>query len=91
MKRVRHHPALAWQNTPAFMRALTERDGPAARALRFAILTAARVGEVRGARWREIDLDAKMWIVPANRMKASGCTACLCRCPLYLCSWRCSY
>jgi integrase len=71
VKRVRHHPALAWQNTPAFMRALTERDGTAARALRFAILTAARVGEVRGARWREIDLDANMWIVPGDRMKTS--------------------
>jgi integrase len=40
-----------------------------ARALRFAILTAARSGEVRGARWEEIDFDAAMWIIPAPRMK----------------------
>ena len=40
-------------------------------ALRFAILTAARVGEVRGARWKEMDLEAKIWVVPGDRMKAS--------------------
>ena len=42
-----------------FMAALAERDGIAALALRFTILTAARTGEVRGMRWREVDLDAK--------------------------------
>ncbi|HVC56689.1 MAG TPA: tyrosine-type recombinase/integrase, partial [Stellaceae bacterium] len=42
----------------------------AARALEFAILTAARTGEVLGARWGEVDLDAKVWVVPAGRMKA---------------------
>jgi integrase len=71
VKRVRHHPALAWQEVGAFMGALTERQGSAGQALRFAILTAARVGEVRGARWREIDLGAKLWVVPGDRMKAS--------------------
>jgi integrase len=71
VKRVRHHPALSWQETGAFLGALTERQGAAMQALRFAILTAARVGEVRGARWKEMDLEAKLWVVPADRMKAS--------------------
>ena len=70
VKHVRHHPALAWREVPAFFDALTEHRGPAVQALRFAILTAARVGEVRGAQWREIDLEAKLWVVPADRMKS---------------------
>ena len=70
VKRVRHRPALAWQEMGAFMAALAERDGISAQALRFAILTAARTGEVRGMRWREVDLDAKVWAVPGDRMKA---------------------
>jgi integrase len=49
---------------------LREQEGTAARALEFAILTAARTGEVIGARWSEIDLLAKVWTVPAERMKA---------------------
>ncbi len=52
------------------MTALAERNGIAAQALRFVILTAARTGEVRGMRWREVDLDAKVWTVPGDRMKA---------------------
>ena len=47
-----------------------QRDGIAARAVEFAILTACRSGEVRGAKWAEIDLDAKLWTIPAERMKA---------------------
>jgi integrase len=70
IKRVRHHAALPWHEMPQFMTALMERDGIAAQTLRFAILTAARVGEVRGMRWREVDLDAKVWVVPGDRMKA---------------------
>jgi len=70
VKRVRHRPALAWQDTCAFMAALAERDGISAQALRFVILTAARTGEARGMRWREVDLDAKVWVVPGDRMKA---------------------
>jgi integrase len=64
-----HHAALPYCEVPAFMRALRERDGIAARALEFAILTAARTGEVLGARWEEIDLTASTWTVPASRMK----------------------
>jgi integrase len=52
------------------MAELRNRDAFAARALEFTILTAARSGEVYGARWSEIDLEAKVWTVPASRMKA---------------------
>ena len=65
-----HHRAVSIDAAPEFMRALRMRDGMAARALEFAILTAARSGEVRGAQWDEIDLHSKVWTVPANRMKA---------------------
>ena len=66
-----HHAALPWQQAPLFMVALRQRTAPAARALELAILTAARASEVLGARWREIDLDAGLWTVPAERMKAT--------------------
>ncbi len=65
-----HHAALPYPAAPAFMAELAKRDGLSARALEFAILTAARSGEVRGATWDEIDTDAKLWTVPAQRMKA---------------------
>ena len=68
-KRVRHHPALPFAELPAFMAELRERDSISARALEFAILTAARTSEVIGAKWSEIDLDAGVWTVPAERMK----------------------
>jgi integrase len=67
--KVEHHPALPYRELPAFMAELRKRDGVAARALEFLILTAARTGEVTGARWSEVDLDAKVWTVPAGRMK----------------------
>jgi len=70
LRKVAHHEALPWAEVPAFMQRLRAREGMGARALEFAILTAARSGEVRGARWGEIDLDAKIWTVPAHRMKA---------------------
>ncbi|MGH7022022.1 MAG: tyrosine-type recombinase/integrase [Caulobacteraceae bacterium] len=65
-----HHAALAFDLVPAFIADLAARPAVAARALEFAILTAARSGEVLGARWEEIDLDRKVWTVPAERMKA---------------------
>lgn len=68
--RTQHLPSLPWQRVGEFMLALRSREGMAARALEFAILTASRSGEVRGARWSEIDLDAKVWTIPAERMKA---------------------
>ena len=66
---VRHHPALPYQQASAFMAALRLREGIAARAVEFAILTATRSGEVRGALWSEIDFDAALWVIPGERMK----------------------
>lgn len=66
---VKHHPALQVADVPRFMTALRGAQGTGARALEFAILTAARSGEVRGATWREIDMKATLWAVPAERMK----------------------
>jgi integrase len=68
--RVRHHAALPWGEVAAFMAEMRSREGVAARALEFAILTAARTNEVIGARWAEIDFDAATWTIPAERMKA---------------------
>ena len=68
--KVKHHPALPYAETGAFMAALRTDEGIAARALEFSILTATRTAEVIQAEWSEFDLDAEMWIVPAERMKA---------------------
>jgi integrase len=70
VRRVEHHAALPYREMGTFMPALREREALAARALEFAILTAARTGEVINARWDEIDLQAKVWTVSAERMKA---------------------
>jgi integrase len=69
IKKVQHHPALPFAEVPDFMATLAEREGMGARALEFLILTAARSGEASGAKWSEIDLEAKAWTVPATRMK----------------------
>jgi integrase len=65
----RHHAALAYQKLPAFVKALRERDGMSARALELTVLTAARAGETIGARWSEVDLKERLWVVPPDRMK----------------------
>lgn len=70
VKKTEHHAALPWLEMGAFIADLRKQAGIAARALEFAILTAARSGEVRGATWAEIDLDKAIWIVPPERMKA---------------------
>ena len=70
-EKIQHHAALPYDNLPDFMVALQAQEGVGARALEFAILTAARTGEVIGAQWAEIDLTEKIWIVPATRMKAA--------------------
>jgi integrase len=67
---VKHHAALPYAELPAFLASLRAQQGIAARALEFAVVTAARTGEVIGARWNEIDLLDKTWTVPAARMKA---------------------
>jgi integrase len=65
-----HHKALPYEALPAFMADLLDRDAVAGRALEFLILTAARTGEVIGARLDEIDLEKRVWIIPPQRMKA---------------------
>jgi integrase len=69
VRRVEHHAALPYAEIGGFMAVLGRHEGVAARALEFAILTAARTGEVIGARWDEIDLPDKLWTIPADRMK----------------------
>jgi len=64
-----HLRALPYSEMPGFMVELKKLEGSGAQALHFAILTAARSGEVRGATWQEIDLDAKTWTIPGDRMK----------------------
>src|SRR4051812_35768698 len=65
-----HHAAMSYADLPAFMGDLQSREGMAPQALEFAILTAARSGEVLGARWDEVNLSGGVWTVPAIRMKA---------------------
>ena len=69
--KVEHHPALPYSEIAGFIADLRTREGIAARALEFAILTSARTGEVIGAKVEELDLKAKTWTIPAGRMKAS--------------------
>ena len=70
IKKVQHHPAVPIDDMPSFIMALRQRVGLSARALEFAVLTAVRSGEVRGATWGEIDTDARLWTIPGPRMKA---------------------
>ena len=65
-----HHKAMPYEAIPAFVGALHKREAVAALALEFTILTAARTGEVIGAKWDEVDLDKAVWTIPASRMKA---------------------
>jgi integrase len=67
--RAEHHPALPYVDLPVFMIELRGHNGPSAWALEFTILTAARTGEVLKAAWSEIDMNAKVWTIPATRMK----------------------
>lgn len=69
IRTVQHFAAVPYPALPAFFARLQRHHGVSARALQFAILTGARSGEVRGARWSEFDLTAKVWTVPAVRMK----------------------
>lgn len=66
----KHHPAMPWADVPAFMAALRGHADISARALEFTVLTAARTGEVIGARLAEFDLEKELWTIPAERMKA---------------------
>jgi integrase len=70
VRRVQHHPALPYAELPVFMEQVRSRHGIAPRAFEFMVLTAARIGEALGARWDEIDLAQRMWVIPAERMKS---------------------
>lgn len=70
MQKVKHHAALPFADLPAFMGELRAMGGDSARALEFAILTATRTNETLKARWSEIDLKGKVWVIPGGRMKA---------------------
>jgi integrase len=65
-----HHAAMPYAEVPAFVGKLREAESIQALALEFLILTAARSGEVLGARWDEINMAAKVWTIEAGRMKA---------------------
>jgi len=68
VRKVKHHPAMAYAELPAFMGELGPRQDISAKALEFTILTAVRTGEVIGARWSEIN--GNIWTVPVQRMKS---------------------
>ena len=65
----KHHAAMDWRDVPAFYADLRGRDAMAAKALMFTCLTGSRTGEALGARWEEFDFEARLWTVPAARMK----------------------
>ena len=69
--KVEHHPALPFAQVNQFLVDLGKREGMAARALEFCIVTAARTGEVVGATWDEVNLSTGVWTIPAGRMKAN--------------------
>lgn len=65
----KHHNAMRWQDVPAFYADLKTRDAMAAKALQFTCLTGSRTSEVLGMQWGELDLEARLWTCPADRMK----------------------
>lgn len=69
IKKATHHPALPWQEMPDFWSKLCASTHRGAPALRFIVLTACRRGEAAEAQWSEIDLEAKVWTIPASRTK----------------------
>jgi integrase len=69
--KVQPHAALPYGELATFLAELRKVEGVVARALEFTILTAARSGEVIGARWDEVDFEARTWTIPAERMKAA--------------------
>ncbi|MCA0873946.1 tyrosine-type recombinase/integrase [Seohaeicola saemankumensis] len=65
----KHHEAMRWQDVPEFFADLETKNAMSAKALMFTCLTAARTGEVLGLRWAELDLENRLWVCPAERMK----------------------
>jgi integrase len=76
IQKVEHHSALPYNDVSDFTAALRNQEGIAAHALEFLILTAARTGEIIGARWDEFDLEDKMWVVPGERRRLGANTEC---------------
>lgn len=70
VRSIEHHAAIPYLEVGGFIASVRQQEGIAAQALEFAILTAARTGEVIGATWAEFDLGARTWIIPPSRMKA---------------------
>jgi integrase len=66
---VKHHKAMPYKELPTFLTKLNQMDGMGARCLEMLILTCLRTNECTGAKWSEIDLDKRLWIVPKERMK----------------------
>lgn len=69
VQKVKHHPAMPWRDMPDFMGELRSNGSVSASAMTFTILTAARTSEAINARWNEIDVENRVWTVPAERMK----------------------
>ena len=70
LKKVKHQPALDYEQLPEFMKVLRQVDSIASRCLEFSILTACRPGEARGMNWSEINFEKERWTIPSSRMKA---------------------
>ena len=70
VRRIKHHAAMPYAEVPTLLKTLTMAEGVAPLALRFVILTAVRTGEAIGAQWTEIDMTARLWTIPLDRMKA---------------------
>ena len=68
--KVRHQPAMHYRDVPAFMAELRNQTSTSARALEFTVLNTVRTGEATGATWPEIDREARVWTIPAQRIKA---------------------
>ena len=68
--KLEHQDAMPWRDIPAFYAELEKRTATAANALQFTILTACRTSEVLETKWDEIDVDARIWTIPADRMKS---------------------
>ena len=71
VRKIRHHPALPYAELPEFMCLLTNTPGIGSWVMRFLILTATRTTEARAVEWSEIDVEEKLWCIPAERMKAA--------------------
>lgn len=70
--RTKHHEAMPWKEAPTFFAQLAQRNAMAAKALMFTILSAGRTSEVLQMRWPEVEFEAKLWTVPAERMKGGS-------------------